>query len=226
MNALDLIRMFEGYRDTPYWDVNAYRTGYGSDTVTLADGRVVPVAKGMMTTREDAERDLSRRVTTEFIPRVIGAVGEDSYKRLTEGQKAALASIAYNYGSLPHGVAIAVRDGDMKGAEAAIRALSTHNNGINADRRAKEADIFAGGRDAAPVAMAYANGRMTPEDAAIYERGMAEGVFPRAEKADALKAYAETAMRPRAPAAVTPLQFSAAQNATPLRGVPASFRGI
>jgi hypothetical protein len=74
--------------------------------------------------------------------------------------------------------------------------------------------------------MAYANGRMTPEDAAIYERGMAEGVFPRAEKADALKAYAETAMRPRTPAAVTPLQFSAAQNATPLRGVPASFRGI
>ena len=38
MNAFDLIKRFEGFRTTPYWDVNAYRTGYGSDTVTLADG--------------------------------------------------------------------------------------------------------------------------------------------------------------------------------------------
>ena len=32
--AEQIIAQFEGFRETPYWDVNAYRTGYGSDTIT------------------------------------------------------------------------------------------------------------------------------------------------------------------------------------------------
>jgi GH24 family phage-related lysozyme (muramidase) len=141
--ALSLIREFEGFRETPYWDVNAFRTGYGSDTITLADGRVVPVRQGMAVTREDAERDLLRRVNGEFAPRAASAVGA-GWERLSPAQQAALVSITYNYGSLPSSVARAAATGDVAATEAAIRALSGHNDGVNRGRRNREADIFAG----------------------------------------------------------------------------------
>ncbi len=145
MNAFDLIKRFEGFRSAPYWDVNAYRTGYGSDTVTLADGRIVPVSKGMTVSQEDAQRDLERRVSTEFTPRAVAKVGQDVWARLSEPQRAALVSVTYNYGNLPDSVARMVASGDMAGAAQAISALGSHNDGINAERRAAEASIFAGG---------------------------------------------------------------------------------
>lgn len=144
-DALDLIRRFEGYRETPYWDVNAMRAGYGSDTVTLADGRVVPVTKGARVSRADAERDLARRVGTEFMPRAAQAVGRDVFNALAPNQQAALASITYNYGSLPGSVARAVRTPGFEDDIAAINALAAHNDGVNAKRRAMEAQIYAGG---------------------------------------------------------------------------------
>lgn len=143
--TLDLIREHEGFRETPYWDVNALRTGYGSDTVTLADGTVKPVVEGTVVSREDAERDLKRRVDTEFRPRVISAVGAETFANLSPNQQAALTSITYNYGSLPESVARAVQSGDMNAAAAAIDALGVHNDGINARRRRQEAELFAGG---------------------------------------------------------------------------------
>lgn len=145
MNAFDLIKGFEGFRSTPYWDVNAYRTGYGSDTVTLADGRIVPVTQGMSVTEEDAQRDLERRVNSEFIPRAVAKVGPEVWGRMSEPQRAALASITYNYGDLPDSVAAKIKSGDMAGASQAIAALGSHNGGVNAKRRSTEASIFAGG---------------------------------------------------------------------------------
>ncbi len=140
--ALDVIKGFEGYRDTPYWDVNAFRTGYGSDTVTMADGSIVPVRQGMKITREDAERDLARRVTTEFMPRAAAKVGPEVFASLSEPQQAALASITYNYGDLPDSVARAVASGDPQAAAQAIAALGSHNDGVNAGRRSEEAKLF------------------------------------------------------------------------------------
>lgn len=226
--ALDLIRRFEGFRESPYWDVNALRTGYGSDSVTLADGSVVPVGPDTRVTRADAERDLSRRVQTEFIPRAVAAVGSDAWGRLNPSQQAALASITYNYGRLPGSVAEAVRSGDTAAAAAAIMALGTHNGGVNEDRRAEEAAIFAGeagvpssGAPDAPqsdrnpmrLAMAYASGRMTPEDAALYEQGVAAGVFPAVKKREAapnaLDTYAQqiaARQQQRQPVQITPLE--------------------
>ena len=143
-DALGLIREFEGFRETPYWDVNAYRTGYGSDTITMPDGSVVPVAQGMSVSRDDAERDLSRRVGTEFIPRAQEAVGPDVWAALNPQQQSSLASITYNYGSLPSSVAAAVQTPGIEDDVAAIRGLATHNGGINAGRRNREADIYGG----------------------------------------------------------------------------------
>jgi len=57
MAAADFLRTREGFRAAPYFDVNAHRAGFGSDTTTRADGTVVPVRQGMTVSREDAERD-------------------------------------------------------------------------------------------------------------------------------------------------------------------------
>lgn len=140
-----LLRQFEGFRETPYWDVNAYRTGYGSDTVTLADGRVVPVQPGMTISRADAERDLMRRVQTEFAPRAASQVGAEIWGALPEHVRAPLISLAYNYGSLPDSVVAAVRTGDPERIAAAIEARATDNDGINAGRRRQEAAIIRSG---------------------------------------------------------------------------------
>lgn len=144
MDPLSLIRRFEGYRDSPYWDVNAYRVGYGSDTVTLPDGSVVRVTPDLTVTRDMAEADLARRVQTEFTPIAMRSVGSDVWASLGEPQRAALVSVAYNYGRIPDSVAAAVRSGDASAAASAISALGGHNGGVNAKRRAEEARIFAG----------------------------------------------------------------------------------
>jgi hypothetical protein len=83
------------------------------------------------------------------------------------------------------------------------------------------------------LAWAYANGRMSPEDAAIYERGMKEGVFPKAgkpeaqqqpERPDPAAVYAATAMQPRRPFQPVALQSGPVENATPFAGFPAFGR--
>lgn len=143
--ALDLLREFEGYRETPYWDVNAYRVGYGSDTITTEDGRVIPVRQGMAVDRAGAERDLMRRVSSEFEPSVVRAIGQERYDTLDPSQRAALVSLAYNYGAGAwgddlSGVAQAVRSGGD--ARSAISSLASHNDGVNRDRRLREASFF------------------------------------------------------------------------------------
>lgn len=149
--AAQIIAGFEGFRSKPYWDVNAYRTGYGSDTITRADGSIVPVAQGMTVSQEDALRDLDRRINTEFAPSVVKAIGQDRYSALTPQQQAVLTSLAYNYGAGAWSkglrpVAEAITSGAGLGDVASrIAALGSHNNGINAGRRAKEASIFSGG---------------------------------------------------------------------------------
>lgn len=220
MNAtLDLIRQFESFRETPYWDVNALRTGYGSDTVTMPDGTVVAVTDSTRVTREDADRDLKRRVETEFMPRARAAIGDAAWSAMTPQQQAALTSIAYNYGELPGSVVQAAATGDPLAVAEAIRGLGSHNGGVNQGRRNREADFFLGksatgmeaegagrmDRNPARLAWAYANGKMTPEDEALYEQAMAEGKFPKAEKTgkqerpDPLATYRAVAMRPRNP---------------------------
>lgn len=144
--AYDLIREFEGFRETPYWDVNALRIGYGSDTTTTADGRVVPVTEGARVDRAGAERDLRRRIDTEFMPIARNAVGGDVYDGLNPNQQAALNSIAYNYGRVPESVSAAVRSGNPQAASQAISALGSHNEGVNRGRRNQEAALFSGGQ--------------------------------------------------------------------------------
>jgi GH24 family phage-related lysozyme (muramidase) len=142
-DALALIRRFEGFRATPYWDVNAYRAGYGSDTVTGADGRVRRVVPGMTVSREDAERDLARRAAA-FAATAARQVGRERWDALPGHVRAALTSVAYNYGSLPSRILGAVRSGDPAAIAAAVRGLGGDNKGVNARRRDLEARHILG----------------------------------------------------------------------------------
>ncbi|GEM_PF-1852319 len=142
-DAMSLLRKFEGYRDTPYWDVNAHRVGYGSDTITTEDGRKVKVQQGMKISRGDAERDLARR-TKEFERSAAAKVGAEAWNNLAPNVQAALVSVTYNYGSLPDNVAQAVRSGDVHAIATAVDARSGDNGGVNRKRRMEEANIIRG----------------------------------------------------------------------------------
>jgi len=139
--SADLIKGFEGYRDNPYYDVNAYRSGYGSDTTTAADGTVSPVVQGVATDRASAERDLRRRIETEFTPMAKAAAGA-SWSSYSPEQRAALTSIAYNYGEIPDRIKGAVSSGDHLSVANAIAGLAGDNAGVNKPRRMGEAGAF------------------------------------------------------------------------------------
>lgn len=159
-----LIREFEGFRETPYWDVNAYRAGYGSDTVTLADGSIHKITEGMRVSVEDAERDLARRIG-EFQNVVIGQVGGDRFSSFSADQQAVLTSIAYNYGELPGRIVEAVRSGSDETIASAIRGLGNDNGGINSGRRNREAAIFERAPDGDAAAATVADERERAADA-------------------------------------------------------------
>lgn len=146
-----LLRDRESFRPTPYWDVNAYRIGFGSDTVTLADGSIQKVVQGMRISVEDANRDLYRRIG-EFQDVVKGQIGADRFNQFSPQGQAALTSIAYNYGSLPERILNAVRTGTNEEIAAAIRGLGGDNGGINRERRNIEASLFTTQANVEPLA--------------------------------------------------------------------------
>lgn len=157
-----LIKKYEGYRPDAYWDVNAYRTGYGSDTVTAADGTVSAVTRDTITTLADAERDLARRIA-EFQSTVEKQIGADRFETFSNEQQGVLTSIAYNYGSLPDRIVDAIQTGNVEQISAAIRGLGTDNEGINLGRRLNEAMVFEGAGPADITPMVETNAERQKE---------------------------------------------------------------
>ena len=154
--AYDLIIKYEGFNATAKWDVSNWRIGHGSSTVTMADGSVYRLSNNrsdkptITITREDADRDLHRRVSDEFIPSVKKSLGADAYDAWEAGTIAALTSICYNYGSLPGSIIAAAKTKTTSTLVAAVRALETHNGGINKKRRNKEADYIVAAENYIP----------------------------------------------------------------------------
>lgn len=148
--SIELIKQREGFITTAKWDVNAFRVGFGSDTITDEMGKVTKVVKGTTTDLAGANRDLSRRVQ-EFQTGIQRAIGPETWKSLSENQQAALTSIAYNYGSLPSRIVDAIKAGGGPDVVAkAINDLGTDNGGMNAKRRTQEAELFGGAAFDAP----------------------------------------------------------------------------
>lgn len=143
--AASMVKGFESFISKAKWDVNAYRVGFGSDTVTRANGDIEQVTKDTIVTLDDAQRDLSRRLV-EFQDGIQSAIGTETWKSLNDGQQAALTSIAYNYGSLPKRIVEAIQNGGGPEAVAqAIAALGGDNGGINKNRRQQEAQSYLNG---------------------------------------------------------------------------------
>lgn len=143
--AAQMVKGFESFISKAKWDVNAYRVGFGSDTVTRANGAIEKVTKDTIVTLEDAQRDLSRRLV-EFQDGIQAAIGADTWRSLNDAQQAALTSIAYNYGSLPKRIVEAIQNGGGPEAVAkAISALGADNGGINRNRRQQEAQSYLSG---------------------------------------------------------------------------------
>ncbi|HDL5940638.1 TPA: integrating conjugative element protein [Mannheimia haemolytica] len=147
--ATGLLRNFEGFISKAQWDVNAHCVGYGSDTITRADGTVVKVTKDTVITKEDAERDLARR-TAIFANNVRQELGDSHWNALPANAQAVLVSYAYNYGSLAKTKSVldaarrSAQTGDMTALATAVRNRQVDNNGINARRRNQEADYILG----------------------------------------------------------------------------------
>ena len=173
--ARSLIVDKEGFEETPYWDVNAYRAGYGSDTYTLADGTVKKVQQGVNITRADADRDIDRRISTEFMPEARRAVGPDIWDKLPAAAQAALTSIAYNYGSVPGRVTRVAKstNGNIEAIASAVEGLKGDDKGINAGRRQHEADMIrsSAGQAAASLTPPPAIGDQSSVSPAAAETG-------------------------------------------------------
>ena len=173
--TMQVLRDKEGFRSSTYWDVNAHRVGYGSDTITAADGSVRQVKQGDTVTRADAERDLQRR-SGEFLAGARSSVGEAAFNRLNPNQQAALGSVAYNYGSLPASVVSAARSGDTEALARSIEGLRGHNGGINAGRRMSEAALVRSSGDGEVPGYATPDARFNniPADQRLQLAGRAE----------------------------------------------------
>jgi murein DD-endopeptidase MepM/ murein hydrolase activator NlpD len=134
--AMAFLRKEEGFRAKPYWDNNHWRVGYGSDTMTDAQGKVSTTLQSSSVSQADADRDLGRRVDEAIS--TLGSKFGEAFKKLPEGAKAALVSILYNYGAggIPGSVQAGVRSGDTAKLATAIENLSENKN-----RRIAEANM-------------------------------------------------------------------------------------
>lgn len=168
-----MIQRHEGFATKAYWDVNAYRVGHGSDTITdPKTGRVSKVTKDTAgITREMAGADLERRLRDEFVPKAKRAAGA-AWDRYNATTQAAITSVAYNYGSVPKRIQAAVQSGDPDKVAAAIRSLQGDNKtakaplGMNFDRRNREADAILASTKASGAARAASQTRTGAKAAA------------------------------------------------------------
>jgi GH24 family phage-related lysozyme (muramidase) len=154
--AGDLLKKYEGFNRTAVWDVNAYRIGHGSDTITDSNGNFRKVKKGDVTTEANAFKDLTRRLK-EFENKVKKQVGAEFWDPLNYKVKAALISLAYNYGSITkQQIKDAIKTGNSeKIADAVINSTYNDNKSLSPsvrqalrNRRKKEADIIRSAPDA------------------------------------------------------------------------------
>lgn len=159
----------EGFLPAARWDVNAYRLGYGSDTMTDEAGRVTKVQKDSTTTRTAALRDLKRRISDEFIPRIKNKIGAAAFNRLPVGAQVALISFAYNYGNIVKAAIVkAAQANDLvELAQVWISSTYNDNKALPANvrealrqRRADEVALFSTGTNKTsfiiPLALAAA----------------------------------------------------------------------
>jgi len=146
----ELLKKYEGFLAKASFDVNAWRIGHGSDTITDNFGKFRKVVKGDTTTKENAGKDLTRRMI-EFEKKVAKKVGVEFWEPLDYMVKGALISLAYNYGNITkQSIIDAIKTGNsIKIANALVFSTLNDNKKLSLNiqnalkvRRKKEADII------------------------------------------------------------------------------------
>ena len=137
--AANLIAWFESFAPHAYWDVNAWRIGFGSDTRTAAQIRV---KRGDVTTRAEALANLALRIP-QYEATIAKQIGADRWNELPANAQAALASFAYNYGSLTPTLCVKCEAGELSAIAEALAERAVDNSGVNAVRRRTEAAFVA-----------------------------------------------------------------------------------
>jgi GH24 family phage-related lysozyme (muramidase) len=95
----NILKTEEGFREKAYWDVNAYRVGYGNDKFIDKDNKLKSVQSNTVITEEQGSKTLIYTVKNNFEPGVIKQIGKENWDLLNNNQKAALLSYAYNAGA-------------------------------------------------------------------------------------------------------------------------------
>lgn len=137
--SFPLLRREEGFVPKAFWDVNAPRVGYSSDTKTTPEGNVERVGFGTTSTREEAEHDLTRRVV-EGQNWIKSQIGEDNWNNLSPEAKAAMTSLRYQYGQYPKNVLAAAMTGDNEQVAKAIAAAPSPTP----ERNVRQANLVRG----------------------------------------------------------------------------------
>lgn len=150
--ARNFIKTEEGFRNRAYWDVNAWRIGYGSDTITKLNGTVKTVIETTVTTMEEAELDLDRRLINEFKPEAVRKLQSQgiNYDTMSTATKVVFIDLAYNYGTvydnLSGAYARGFREGGINtGKQELINALlarAARGENQTPSRRLKEVEYL------------------------------------------------------------------------------------
>ena len=131
------IASHEGFRATPYYDVNGYAIGYGNHY--NLDGS--PVTPGQSISQSDAQALMQNQIQNTYAPAIANRIGP-AWDSMTPEQQAAYVDAAYNYGPnspcLSDAVA-AAQTGDGNQMAGQLGALSS-----NPGRRADEAALING----------------------------------------------------------------------------------
>jgi lysozyme len=133
--AEDIIKSAEGFSEKAYWDVDGWSIGYG-----FHEG----ISKGQRMSREEADRVMSEK-TKKYAESVDRSV---TNKNITDEQKAALTSFAFNVGVgafEKSSLLKKVNAGDLEGAKAEFARWNKAGGKTNltlVKRRAEEAEMF------------------------------------------------------------------------------------
>jgi len=150
--AVKFISAKEGFLEKAKFDANAYRLGYGTDTIIDAKSRKTrKVVQGDTTTRADADAVLKSEIQTTYYNRLVGSgknkITKDAFDKLNDKQKAALISYVYNVGSLRAAIKTNVQAGQYALATRLIAEGPITSNGTVipglVQRRREEAALFS-----------------------------------------------------------------------------------
>lgn len=151
-NVTDWLSEVEGFSEKSYWDVDAYRYGYGTDTFITAEGDSVAVTKkGKMSkiSKEEAKKQLEIQVERTFRKELRTKFGEDYYNNLPKGVRIGLESLAYNAGSDLNDsggkIKKAIQDGDFNKAADLIAGQVPQGHELYNRRQQEAAFVRSGG---------------------------------------------------------------------------------